>query len=367
MRTINSVIGIVNLVEDSRFLNEITEHRPLATVPFGGRYRLIDFVLSGMTNSGIADIGILAPRQTRSLLDHLRARGSGDTKDSIILLPPSLSVEEKDLFNLYSNVDFLHRSRQEFVLIANANVVGNFDYQKMIAFHRQTGADITVLCKQEELNEQECSNCILVDVQPDGRVAALRAKPAVIDGDTFFLGSFIIRKDLLLHLLDACYAEEQPSSLMEVIANNIKGLKVYAHHYDGYSARIHCMHSFFRHNMDLLKPAVWSQLFGQPRPIFTKIKDEAPSKYVGQAKVVNALIAGGCKIEGTVENSVVFRNVRVAKGARIKDSILMPNTEIGENANLEYVICDKNVRIHSGQNLQGQSTRPVILKKGTVI
>ncbi|MEN6566190.1 MAG: glucose-1-phosphate adenylyltransferase subunit GlgD [Veillonellales bacterium] len=368
-----NLMGIINTVESSRILREMTLHRPLATVPFGGKYRMIDFILSGMVNSAIDNIGILAPYQHRSLLDHLRSGRDwqlGRKKDGLTLLPPPYDPKEKglefDWHHFHSNLDFLQKSRQEFVIVASAGVIGNFDFSLPFRFHTEVKADITCLYQKQPSGDQDCPNCILLDIGNDNRVTAIRFSPPQGDNTNFFLGMFMLRKGLLIQLIQTCFAENAADCLFRVISNHLQQLKVYAYLYPGHIARIHCLHSYYRHSMDLLDPKIWRELF-QPGKIYTKSKDEAPAKYVGQAKATNALVAGGCSIKGTVDHSILFHRVIVDEGTHIKNSILMPNTAVAKNACLEHVICDKDVRISAGICLKGSRENPLFLKKGTVI
>jgi len=360
----NDCLGIINLAEHGPSLGALTEIRPSATVPFGGRYRLIDFVLSGLTNAGISEIGVLAPRQHRSLFDHVR---KFDFQDTIFLLPSSFGFAGRDIDHLFLNADFLHKSAQEYVLMAGADVVGNFDFRELLHFHLKKRADITMLYKKEDVVEQDCERCLLLDVLPDHRVAGIRQTPAESGTDSFYCGIVVLGKELLLKILKESPSAGDNHSLTQRIGSGLDRWKVFACPHEGYVARIHCLGSYYRHNMALLNPLIWQDLFGQARPIHTKVRDDAPTKYYAEAKAANALVSGGCRIAGSVENSLLFRNVTIKKGAQIKESILLPNTEVGENACLDYVICDKDVIITAGQCLQGAKDRPIILKKGTVL
>ncbi|MDR3590233.1 MAG: glucose-1-phosphate adenylyltransferase subunit GlgD [Negativicutes bacterium] len=367
-------MGIINLAADSQDLSEITRQRPLAAVPFGGRYRLIDFVLSGMVNSGIENVGILTPRQHRSLADHLRSGADwqfAQKKDGLVLLPPSFSDGDKpvrgDIRNFHCNLDFLQRSSQEYVLVAGANVVGSMDYRDALRFHEETAADITFLYKMEDHTRQDCPNCRVADVQPAGRLAAIRLNPPTLDSGNFLLDTFILKRELLIDLVEGCTGRGKPDSILQEISDNLGYLRARAFHYPGYIARIHCLPSYYRHSMDLLNPANWQQLFAQPNRIYTRVRHDAPTRYTKEARVANVLVAGGCLIAGRVENSVLFQRVSIGSGAQVRGSILMPGSEVAENAVLENVICDKDVRVTAGKTLRGTSGKPLVIKKGTVV
>ncbi len=367
-------MGIINLAVDSRELNEITQHRPLAAVPFGGRYRLIDFVLSGMVNSGIENVGILTPHRHRSLVDHLRSGADwqfAQNKDGLVLLPPSSAESDRpvkgDIRNFHSNLDFLRRGDQEYVLVAGANVVGAMNYRDALRFHEETAADITFLYKMEDHTRQDCPNCSVADVQPAGRLAGIRLNPPALDSGNFLLDTFILKRKLLIELVEGCTGRGKPDSILQEISDNLGHLRARAFHYPGYIARIHCLPSYYRHSLDLLNPANWRQLFSHTGQIYTKVRHDAPTRYSKEARVANILVAGGCLIAGTVENSLLFQRVNIKPGARVRGSILMLGSEVAENAVLENVICDKDVRITAGKTLRGTANKPLVVKKGTVV
>lgn len=367
-------MGIINLADSSQGLNEITENRPLAAVPFGGRYRLIDFVLSGMVNSGIENVGVLVPHQHRSLADHLRSGADwqfASKKDGLVLLPPPQPADESpvrgDVHSFHGNLDFLKRSSQEYALVAGANIVGSMDYRDVLRFHEETGADITFLYKMEDHTLQDCPNCNVADVQPAGRLAGIRLSPSNLDSGNFLLDTFILRKELLVDLVEGCKDRGKPDSILQEIRDNLGYLRARAFHYPGYIARIHCLSSYYRHSMDLLNPATWRQMFGQTGQIYTKVRHDAPTRYSREARATNVLAAGGCQVDGTVENSILFQRVKVGPGAQVRRSILMSSCEIAEDAVLENVICDKDVRVTAGVILRGATDNPLVIKKGTVV
>ena len=367
-------MGIINLAGDSQELSEITQHRPLAAVPFGGRYRLIDVVLSGMVNSGIESVGILTPHQHRSLVDHLRSGADwqfAHKKEGLVLLPPPFSAGDRpvkgDIRNFHGNLDFLQRSSQEYVLVAGANLVGSMNYRDALRFHEETAADITFLYKMEDHTRQDCPNCSVADVQPAGRLAGIRLNPPTLDSGNFLLDTFILKKKLLIELVEGGKGRGKPENILQEIRDNLGHLRARAFHYPGYVARIHCLPSYYRHSLDLLNPANWRQLFTQTGQIYTKVRHDAPTRYTKDARVANVLAAGGCLIAGTVENSLLFQRVRIEPGAQVRGSILMTNSEVAGNAVLENVICDKDVRITVGKTLRGTVNNPLVIKKGTVI
>lgn len=369
------VMGIINLYESEAAIQEITVHRPLAAVPFAGRYRLIDFVLSSMVNSGIQNVGILLKSKSRSLMDHLRSGKEWDLarkSDGLFILPSDGASAEAgkgqgDVESFHHHLDYIESSRQQYALVSGSHFVCNMNYRKVLQFHENTGADITIVYKELDPANDDLSGCTVLETASDGRVADLAVNPARYSSSKVSLAMYLLRKELLMDLISGCYARGGVDLLKDGIIKNLVHLNVYGYQYCGFVARIHSVSSYYRHNMELLRPDKWQELFVKSGLIYTKVKDAVPAKYQEQAQVSNVMIANGCVIEGKVENSVLFRDVRVDKGACIRNSIIMQKCQIGENALIENVICDKDVVITTGKWLKGDQNYPLVIEKGTVI
>ncbi|CUH95425.1 hypothetical protein P22_1496 [Propionispora sp. 2/2-37] len=368
-------MGIINLNDPDGYIHELTQYRPPAGVPFGGRYRLIDFPLSNMVNSGITNVGILIQHKYRSLMDHLRSGKEWDLarkRDGLFLLPPATSnypgeVHRGDVDNFISNMDYLLRNRQKYVVISGAITVCNLNYRQVLDYHEKKGADITVIYSEKDCHPDDGSHAVMVDVDAEGRISDMQVKPRVFQQRRLCMESFVMEKKLLISLIRDCASHGDYDFIKHCIIKHIGKLDIYGYPYKGYAARIHSVQSYFRHSMDLLKPEVWQELFFREGYIYTKVKDEPPSHYLNYAKTVNSLVAGGCRIAGRVENSVLFRGVTVHEGAYIKNSIVMQKCEIAGGSVLENVICDKDVQIAAGKHLQGNAHYPFVIKKGMVI
>lgn len=368
-------MGIINLNEPEDFLYELAQHRPLAAIPFGGRYRLIDFALSNMVNSGIQNVGVLIQHKYRSLMDHLRSGKEWDLarkSDGLFILPPAYSnyptqTHRGDVENFHMNFDYLTRSRQKYVIISGVSMICNVKYQDALNYHEKTGADITVLYSERDCSGEDRSNTLMVDMNEQGRIIDMRTQTEGLKYRKMSMETFIMTKTLLMRLIKDCIAQGDYDFVKHCLIKNIDRLKVYGYAYEGFLAHIHSLQTYFKHHMDLLKPEVWQELFFRDGFIYTKLKDEPPSQYLAGAKAVNSLVAGGCHIEGTVENSILFRGVKVHKGVHIKNSIVMQTCEIDGGAVLDYVILDKDVHVGPGKRLKGDSNYPFIIKKGMVI
>lgn len=368
------VMGIINLMENEDFLKEITDHRPVAAVPFGGRYRLIDFVLSNMVNSGIRNIGLIVQHRYRALMDHLGRGKDWDLdrkRDGLFFLPPPqnyyYSCNRWDLRHLQTHLDYINYSRQKYILVAGSNMLCNIDYRDAFKFHLAMNADITVIYKDMENSIENLSQYQLIQTAEDGRVIEIEIRPERVKSTKVSMEMFLIKKSLLLDIVDQCYSKGECDFIRDVLIKNLNRLRIYGYPYLGYLANIDSVQNYYNYSMDLLKPEVWQKLFFDPGLIYTKPKDGAPTKYSDDCLVKNALIANDCIIEGVVENSIIFRGVKIHKGAHVKDSIIMQVCEVMENAVLENVIADKEVIITKNRHLKGEENFPLVIKKKTVI
>ncbi len=360
------VMGVINLGEEHGSLEELTYYRNQASVPFAGKYRLIDFTLSNMVNSGIQDIAILAKNKYRSIMDHLGTGKEWDLdrrRGGLFILPPSFhhSNVKGDLQFFHQHLEFFIRGHQQYVLISAGHIIANVDYRPAFHFHKQMNADITVIYQDLD-NNKELSNWRKIAIDDNGRVRALENKIQTIHSDKVSMEIFIMEKALLLEMIDTC-TQDGECHVINSIIKNIEKLHIYGYSYQGYTANIDSIKSYYKHSMDMLSPTIWQDLFYQPRLIYTKAKNDPPARYLADSNVTHAFIGNGCKIEGKVENSILFRGVKIHKGAYIKDSIIMQNSEIGENAVIEHAILDKRTVITSGKHVIGEPDQPFVVSK----
>ncbi|WCK52696.1 glucose-1-phosphate adenylyltransferase subunit GlgD [Aneurinibacillus sp. Ricciae_BoGa-3] len=369
----DQVMGVINLGNEFNTLNELTKNRCCASIPFGGRYRLIDFVLSNMVNSGIQDVAVFALENYRSLMDHLGTGKEWDLarkRGGLFILPPALDIADGgfkgDLQNFVSHLDYFHRGSQKYVLITGSNILCNIDYRQPFLFHQNVGADITVLYKQVQ-SQVGYTKCRQMEVRDDGWIESIEECPGTKDTGSVSMEMYIIEKSLLIDIIQSCVSRGKYEFVTDGIIKNLPKLKVYGYEHLGYTAAVHTVRDYYVNSMNLLKPEVWKDLFFQRSLIYTKVKDEPPAKYAASSKVENSLVANGCVIEGTVENSILFRGVTVKKGAYIKDSIVMQHSVIKENARLENVIIDKDVSLTGGRTLFGDTDTPLVIPKRKVM
>lgn len=367
-----SMMGVINLIHEADEMEALTANRCLATVPFGGRYRLIDFTLSSMVNSGIPKVAVFAHRKFRSLMDHL---GSGSNWDlhrkqsGLFVLPPSMEDQtdfgKGDLYHFYKNRDYFARSQLDYVVISRSHMVCNVDFAKVLEQHRETGADITVVCKNS--SEGMPGLARKAKVNEAGRITDMQDHFGRLDSSIISMEMYVLSKDLLLDLVETSLAQGRDHFVRHSILSRLNQLQVHAYMHDGVVGVVNNIAAYYQHSMELLQPKVWQELFFKPSSIYTKVKDEPPTHYRHGADVTHSLVANGCDIEGTVHNSILFRGVKVARGAVVRNSIVMQNGIIGEGVSLENCILDKEVEIRAMQQLRGSRDLPFITLKRKVI
>ncbi|MBE7079753.1 MAG: glucose-1-phosphate adenylyltransferase subunit GlgD [Clostridiales bacterium] len=366
-----TAIGVIfaNLHEEN--VPELVRRRTMASIPFGGRYRLIDFALSNMVNSGITTVGLMTSNNYRSLIDHI---GSGKDWDlarkdgGLILLPPFSEKHDKlyttRLEALCSLTGFLSRRNEKYVVLADCDGVAKFNIADILDYHEEKNADITLVTKHGKVGRR--SDFLLVSADENGRVNEIQHSPHLADGtkSNIFINVMVINRQFLLHIIEEAVTHGYTSFESDILIKHLNSLKMYSYDFQGYYAGIDSMSAYFKHNMELLEKDVRDELFGD-RDIYTKVRDSAPSKYGENAIVKNSLISDGCVIEGVVENSILFRGVKVEKGAVVRNSVIMQDNIIGANTSLDCVITDKNVVISDKKTLSGCSELPYFIQKGT--
>ena len=377
----NDVMGIVYTTKDDLNLRELTTNRAVAALPVAGRYRIIDFTLSNLVNSGVRNVGIIAQKNYHSLMDHI---GSGKEWDlhtrnnGLFILPPFLTRENGGEYAglvdaLRANFDYLRRSRQPYVVVTSSDYVCNTSFEPMIDQHIKSGADITMMyikarSEHLEFSSSVSNNHSYLKIGENGIVEDIEVNPNAANYPNLSMNVFVIKRTLLIHLVDQAISRGAKDFDSEVLRPYIKSaaLKIMGYEFNGYFRRIETIKGFFKFNMDLLKYDVRKELFGA-NPVYTKTRDDAPALYHSGASVQNSLVADGCVIEGSVENCVLFRGVHIGRGAKIKDCIIMQDSYIEEDVEMENVILDKAVTVRAHGRLIGQRQYPIVIGKNVTL
>lgn len=366
-----NVLGLVFANMHDTTLGDMTKNRTMGSVMFGGRYRAIDFPLSNMVNSGICEVGVITKSNYQSLLDHLGSAREWDLarkKGGLYILPPFGNVDSKlyrgRIEALYGAMSFIKHSRAKYVVLSDCDVIANIDYKPIVAQHIESGADITAVSHTGVYTSDVIQSSTVFNTDETGRVSSVLIQPEISGTCTVSLNMYVMSKDYLTDMIRDSIARGNVSFERNILQEKCKELKIYTYNFNNYFSKINSITSFFQANMNLLSPENARKLFIPKRSIYTKVSDNAPAKYDLNCVVKNSLIADGCIIEGEVENSVLFRGVKVKKGAKVKNCILMQGTVVGENAELNYLITDKNVNVCEDHALISSAMCPMYVGKG---
>lgn len=357
-------------------LGDLTMKRTVASLPFGGRYRLVDFVLSNMVNSHISSIGLITKYNYQSLMDHL---GSGAEWDlsrknaNFYILPPFASgitnVYRGNLDALSNAIHFLESTKPDYVVMCDTTVICNINYEKALDCHIESGADVTVIASANMAAFESMDSDLIVQKDENGRVTDMAIGQPLGAGSLAGMGMYIVEREYLISIINNYVSRGRYSFerdfLLSRFADDSVSVNVYE--FTDPVLRNHSIVSYFKNNFRIMDEQVRDKIFKSKAPIYTKVRDEAPAYYSENCVVNDSLIADGCKIKGKLDTAVVFRDVTVEEGAKIKNSIIMQGSVIGKGAKIENAIIDKNVTITPGATLIGGSSSPIIVHKGETI
>ena len=372
-------LGIIFPNSYDSLVPDLVSERLMASIPFASRYRMCDFMISSMVHCGIDNISILVRKNYHSLLDHLGNGREWDLarKNGGLNIVPPFAQKQIKVFSgrieaLESIRGYLMKQTEKYVILSDANIAVNFDFNALLDAHIKSGADVTMVYRKQEIpqsliRQSTAGMDLYYALGINGeRVSKIYINPKESGEMNFSLNIYVIDRELLIRMVDEAYLHGDVYFVRDILEKKIDQLDVRGFCYDGYVAHIHDMNSYFEENMRLLKEENINALFSGNQ-IYTKIRDDNPTRYINGAKAKNVMVADGCVIEGEVENSVLFRGVKIGKGAKIKNCVLMQDTVIEDNASVEYVITDKNVTISEGKSLTGNDTFQVFVAKGQVV
>lgn len=355
---------------------DLVSERLMASIPFAARYRIVDFILSSMVNCGIDNISVIVRKNYHSLMDHLGSGREWDLtrKNGGLNLVPPFAQKNVKIYNgrveaVASIIEFLKKQKEKYVVMADTHMALNFDFGALIQEHMSNGADVTMVYTEEPLPQStldamDGSNDLYYTLEIQGsRVTGLHINSKKTGIQNFSLNISVMEREFLIEQVSAAYFQGRSYFERDILAPNLDKIQVNGFRYDGYVARISNMRSYFDENMKMLDDANVDALFYHGAPIYTKIHDDPPTRYMDGAKVKNAMVADGCVIEGEVENCVLFRGVKIGRGAKVKNCVLMQSTSVETGASLEYVVTDKNVTITEYKELKGNGSFPVYVAK----
>ena len=372
-------LGIIFPNSYDSLVPELVTERLMASIPFASRYRMCDFMISSMVHCGIDNISILVRKNYHSLMDHL---GSGREWDltrkngGLNIVPPyaqkQVKVYEGRIEALESIRGYLKKQTEKYVIMTDSNIAVNFDFNDLLHAHIESGADATVVYRKQEIpkplikQSTEALDLYYALGATGDHVSKIYINPTEKGEMNFCLNIYVVERELLIRMIDDAFVHGYTSFVRDILERQIEHLDVRGYCYDGYVAEIHDMKSYFEENMKLLEEENLNALFSGNQ-IYTKIRDDNPTRYINGSKAQNVMVADGCVIEGDVENSILFRGVHIGKGAKVKNCVLMQDTIVEDNASVEYVITDKDVTITEGKSLTGNDSFQVFVAKGQTV
>lgn len=359
-------IGLITANYSTKHPGILEKTRPVASLPYGGRYRVMDFALSNIVNCGIRTVGLVMPYNYRSLIDHVTSGKDWmlDRKNGgLYVLPGSAFGTSRTgsrflVRDLIQNRAFIERSTAKYIILSAANMVYNMDLNEVVKNHEETGADITILTTQAMGNSDDV---IGVNLGDDGRVYGINH--GVRYGDVEFLDCFVLSREMLLQLLK-WYEAIDYLDLFEALSNDYNRVNVRTYGFFGYHAEIFNETNYFQRSMDFLRPEVTQELFDAHRPIFTKAHDTAPAKYESGCYVRNSIVSAGCRVWGSVADSIIGRNVIIESGATVRNAIIHQSCVIKSGARVENAIIDRNNVMAAGTEFRGTPENVLVKEKG---
>lgn len=355
-------IGIVLAGGNSSRMGILAKKRAVAAMPMAGSYRSIDFALSNMSNSHVQKVAVFTQFNARSLNQHLNSSkwwDFGRKQGGLFVLPPTMTTENNSWYRgtadaMYQNIDFLKESHEPYVIITSGDCVYKMDYNKMLESHIEKKADITVAYTKLGTNQDDPTRFGILSIDGDGRIFGFEEKPVVTDSSVISAGVYIIRRRLLIELLEKANAEGRYDFVKDILVRYRETKKIYAYELQGYWNNIATVDSYYKTNMNFLKKDVRDYFFNGYSSIYSKIEDQPPAKFNPGASVKNALVSSGCIINGSVENSVLFRGVYVGNNCIIKNSIILNNVYIGDNTVIENCIVESRGTIRANETYRGE-------------
>ena len=355
-------IGIVLAGGNNKAMKELTSRRAVAAMPVAGSYRSIDFALSNMSNSHIQKVAVITQYNARSLNDHLSSSkwwDFGRKQGGLYVFNPTITADNSVWYRgtadaIYQNIDFLKNSHEPYVVIASGDGVYKLDFAKVLEYHIEKKADVTVVVKELPAGE-DASRFGVVKMNQDMRITDFEEKPIEAEGNVVSTGIYIVRRRQLIELLEKAASEDRYDFVKDILIRykNIK--RVYGYKLESYWSNISTVDAYYRTNMDFLKRDVREFFFNQYPDIYSKVDDLPPAKYNPGAEVKNSLVASGCIVNGTVENSILFKKVFVGNNCVIRNSVVLNDVYIGDNTVIENCIVESRDTIRSNCRYEGEN------------
>ena len=365
-------VGIILAGGSSRKMRELTAKRAAAAMPVASSYRAIDFALSNMTNSHIQKVAVLTQYNARSLNEHLNSSkwwDFGRKQGGLYVFTPTITANNGDWYRgtadaIYQNLDFLKKCHEPYVIITSGDAVYKLDYNKVLEYHIAKKADITVVCKDLD-DREDATRFGTVRMNESARIEEFEEKPMVAKSQTISTGIYVIRRRLLIDLIEHCAEEEGHDFVTDILIRYKNLKKIYGYKINSYWNNISTVDAYYQTNMDFLKPEVRDYFFRKYPGIHSKVADLPPAKFNVGGSVHNSLLSSGCIVNGAIENSVLFQKVYVGNNCVIRNSLILDDVHIGDNAYIENCIVESDSTIPANAYYKGEDgVRIVIEDKG---
>ncbi|BEP28306.1 glucose-1-phosphate adenylyltransferase subunit GlgD [Helicovermis profundi] len=365
----SEMMGIINLSASTEKIKQLTEKRSIGTINVAGRYKVIDFVLSNMVNSGITNVTISTIERARSLYNHM---GSGKywdldrKKDGLSIFyneESNLDVVKKrgDIEIFKSMLNHIKRSNNKYVLMSRSYMICNVDYKEMLKFHKEKDADITILYKSMNNHVKRFVDCDTVSLDANSKIVSMGKNLGKKINYNISLEMYLLKRELLIKLIEDAIHIGEVNYFKQSLLDQVGKLNVYGYQYRGYLACINSTKNYYRTSMDFLDIDVQSELFNIEKPIYTKVEDSPPTFYGNDSYTTNSLISSGCIVEGVVENSILARGVHIKKGAIVRNSIIMKDVTVNDTASINYAVLENGVEVERKQTLCGDKDHPFVI------
>lgn len=363
-------VGIILAGGNNNKMRDLTQRRAVAAMPIAGSYRSIDFALSNMSNSHVQKVAVLTQYNARSLNEHLNSSkwwDFGRKQGGLYVFTPTITVDNGYWYRgtadaIYQNLDFLKKCHEPYVIITSGDAVYKLDYNQVLEYHVSKKADITVVCK--ELDEREDARRFgTIRMNEDMRVEDFEEKPMIATSQTISTGIYILRRRLLIDLIEHSAEEERYDFVTDILIRYRKLKKIYGYKIEDYWSNISTVDAYYQTNMDFLRPEIRNYFFKQHPYVYSKVTDLPPAKYNPGAVVKNSLISSGCIINGTVENSILFKKAFVGNNCVIKNSIILNDVYLGDNTYIENCIVESRGTIRANTRYVGESGVKVVIEK----
>ncbi|PKM56388.1 MAG: glucose-1-phosphate adenylyltransferase subunit GlgD [Firmicutes bacterium HGW-Firmicutes-5] len=365
-------LGIILAGGKNERLKDLSTNRALAAMPIAGSYLSIDFALSNMTNSGVNKVAVVTQYNSRSLIEHLSSSkwwDFGRKHGGLYVFTPYMTNENSLWYRgtadaIYQNLSYLKNSHEPYAIIAQGDGIAKVDYSRVLQYHIEKRADITMIC-YEENNRRELNRFGIATVDSDNRIIEFEEKPIEPEGNIVSTGMYIIRRRLLIELIENSAKEERHDFVSDIIVRYRKKKKIYAYIHEGYWRSIASVESYFETNMDFLDKTIRDDFFRKVPNIMSKVEDEPPAKFNYGSKVSNSLCSSGSIINGSVEDALLFRNVFVGSNTVVKNAIILNDTYIGDDCHIENAIIDSHCNLIEGTVVKGDAGEIIIVKTMT--